>query len=144
MGTLLVVLWLRHAGYVHQHKYDQMTLTEISARARVKFPPSSKLLAFKPVVRFDLYEIFLKLEMSRADADAFVASLSKGKEVEEVEISRTDHSEIDRRLHRHAPEWWRTETVRKFAFVRPLHRYNMLLVDLDNPEKAIVYFYWAH
>ncbi len=123
-------------------------ITELSRHTSLEFPPSAKLLNFRHNWSGSLNVIQAEVEMYPADVDGFLQSLGEPKW-----ISREHRfSNVTNRAGDPGDRsWWNPDAARDFVAVEvhlPLKQYAQfhtvwLLINLDDPDRAVVYVYWT-
>ncbi len=141
-----------HRGWQRmEHRYDNLTVERLSHLSQLEIPAGSRIEEQAAHAGFmgPSFEIYAKVEMDRNGVDALVTSIKRtlrsDTSANACTISRTDKLETTRAYQSRAPEWWRTDPVKKFIAVSygELNFDLDLLIDLDSPDKAVLYIYRA-
>ncbi|MHB0998813.1 MAG: hypothetical protein ACYC27_06165 [Armatimonadota bacterium] len=129
--------------YSIKHSYDHITLSEVSSKTHIVFPSDSKLLNSTGISLMH-FCLWVKVEMKPQDVEAFLKYLNN---THPVNISRKKKlinymagSPSD--IMKGSFDWWNTAGVRRFISAESAVTSDTeiaVLIDLDNPDKAIVY-----
>lgn len=141
----IVGLWAcKREIYNFKHQYDNLTLAQLQEKTDIVFPLSARMLRHSAIVGLS-GEIRAKIVMNKKDASQFVSRLEEQvrRAGHAADISTRDNLGIDTLGYSH-PEWWKPDSARQFVAVRFYGNLQVVFVDLDMPNTAIVYLLWGH
>ena len=140
-----LVLAPRVARFLHQIDLlalhvSEPGLGEASRHTGFIFPRSARLLGSRKVWAGQAQEMWLLVEIGERDLEAF-----KGSVPVDGSWSATDRNDISDALGMITPPaWWRPDSAQRFlACTTRSQRLVLLLIDLDDERRPLVYVYWA-
>jgi len=140
---LLLLLFLISAAIVGcgwGQYADNTSLGEIAKLTGLRFPSSSKLVHGQNR-SFEDSDLVAKIRINITELNKFIASLPPNRSV-----SRTDRLFIGNRTYSDV-KWWNPDSSQRFIAIKAKGRHHAeqfnILIDLDDPQFAIVYLNWG-
>lgn len=139
---LMIIVFGMWFNYRIHHQYDHVTISDIYRITRIQFPPDSKVLN-SVGISFLRPRLWAKVEMSAKEAVPFMRGLTG---IHPTDISRKrklSKSSYPPEIGMRNPvEWWNPSSAKRFVsaeFFDPTSERIYVLIDLDQPDTAIVY-----
>lgn len=139
IGVFAVRYYLNHLFGTRTKPID---ISVVAHRTNVVFPSDAKLLNSLGIRHGIDFELYAKVEIDHNDVESFVAALKKDTG---LVLSRTNRMHLSNSLRNwrndtDIPQWWKPDSTRKF--IACYSYMPLLLISLDNPDKAVVWVHW--